>query len=289
MNVLAASAGVENVLLSPVELKKNGGDVDLIASGLGEILDLDPQWIRQQALDTGMYYKVLAKKQDCAVTSRLRSFLTENSITCVHLEPDSKRYYPNGTLASQVVGFTNASNTGSEGLEAYYNKYLEGSSGRVLSARGNYGTEMPYAFEQYFEATPGCSVVSTIDATVQRFLEKNIQAAIDRYDVQNGGFGIVMDVNTGEILAMATLGSYDPNHYLVIQNPNTQAELDAMNGKRVLIVDDVISTGGSMHALEALVAHSQCQVVAEAAVLAEGDAAKREDIIFLAPLPLFFH
>ena len=68
-----------------------------------------------------------------------------------------------------------------------------------------------------------------------------------------------------------------------------QAELDAMNGKRVLIVDDVISTGGSMHALEALVAHSQCQVVAEAAVLAEGDAAKREDIIFLAPLPLFFH
>ena len=68
-----------------------------------------------------------------------------------------------------------------------------------------------------------------------------------------------------------------------------QAELDAMNGKRVLIVDDVISTGGSMHALEALVAHSQCQVVAEAAVLAEGDAAKRKDIIFLAPLPLFFH
>lgn len=68
-----------------------------------------------------------------------------------------------------------------------------------------------------------------------------------------------------------------------------QAELDAMNGKRVLIVDDVISTGGSMHALEALVAHSQCQVVAEAAVLAEGDAAKREDIVFLAPLPLFFH
>ena len=231
MNVLAASAGVENVLLSPVELKKNGGDVDLIASGLGEILDLDPQWIRQQALDTGMYYKVLAKKQDCAVTSRLRSFLTENSITCVHLEPDSKRYYPNSTLASQVVGFTNASNTGSEGLEAYYNKYLEGSSGRVLSARGNYGTEMPYAFEQYFEATPGCSVVSTIDATVQRFLEKNIQAAIDRYDVQNGGFGIVMDVNTGEILAMATLGSYDPNHYLVIQNPNTQAELDAMKAE----------------------------------------------------------
>lgn len=238
MNVLAASAGVENVLLSPVELKKNGGDVDLIASGLGEILNLEPQWIREQALDASMYYKVLAKKQDSEVTGRLRAFLTENGITCVHLEPDSKRYYPNGTLASQVVGFTNASNTGSEGLEAYYNKYLEGESGRVLSARGNYGTEMPYAFEQYFEATPGCSVVSTIDATVQTFLEKNIQAAIDRYDVQNGGFGIVMDVNTGEILAMATLGGYDPNHYLVIQNPNTQAELELLKSEMEALPQD---------------------------------------------------
>ena len=238
MNVLAASAGVENVLLSPVELKKNGGDVDLIAQGLGEILNLDPQWVREQALDASMYYKVLAKKQDSEVTGRLRVFLTENNITCVHLEPDSKRYYPNGALASQVVGFTNASNTGSEGLEAYYNKYLEGSSGRVLSARGNYGTEMPYAFEQYFEATPGCSVVSTIDATVQGFLEKNIRAAIDRYDVQHGGFGIVMDVNTGEILAMATLGGYDPNRYLVIQDPNTQAELDELKAEMEALPQD---------------------------------------------------
>lgn len=231
MNVLAVSAGVENVLLSPVELSKNGGDVDLIASGLAEILDLDPNGVKEQALDTSMYYKVLAKKQDKTVTARLRAFLTENSITCVHLEPDSKRYYPNGTLASQVIGFTNASNTGSEGLEAYYNRYLEGEAGRVISARGNYGTEMPYAFEQYFEATPGCSVVSTIDSTVQYYLEKNIQAAIERYDVENGGFGIVMDVDTGEILAMATLGGYDPNHYLEIKNDDTLWELELLRGK----------------------------------------------------------
>lgn len=228
MNVLAASAGVENILLSPVELSKNGGDLEEIAQGLGEILGLDPQWIREQGQDTSMYYKILAKKQDTAVTERIRAFLTENQVTCVHLEPDSKRYYPNGTLASQVVGFTNASNTGSEGLEAYYNKYLEGESGRVISAWGNYGTEMPYAFEQYFEATPGGSVVSTIDVTVQKYLEKNIQAAIDRYDVKNGGFGIIMDVNTGEILAMATLGDYDPNCYLEIQDPNTKARLEAL-------------------------------------------------------------
>lgn len=231
MNVLAASAGVENVLLSPVELSKNAGDLDVLVEGLSEILNLDPAWVREQALDASMYYKVLAKKQGSEVTERLRNFLTENSITCVHLEPDSKRYYPYGTLASQVVGFTNASNAGAEGLEAYYNQYLEGESGRVISARGNYGTEMPYAFEQYFEATPGCSVVSTIDAVVQYYLEKNIQAAIDRYDVENGGFGIVMNVNTGEILAMATLGGYDPNNYLEILDPSVISELGTLKSE----------------------------------------------------------
>lgn len=231
MNVLAASAGVENVLLSPVELSKSGEDVERIVSGLSEILDLDPEWVRKQALDTSQYYKTLAKKQETQVTERLRTFLTENGITCVHLEPDSKRYYPNGTLASQVIGFTNASNQGSEGLEAYYNRYMEGQSGRVISARGNYGTEMPYAFEQYFEAVPGASVVSTIDMTVQYYLEKNLRASMERYDVQNGAFGVVMNVNTGEILAMATLDGYDPNNYLEIINPNAIRELERLREK----------------------------------------------------------
>lgn len=66
-------------------------------------------------------------------------------------------------------------------------------------------------------------------------------------------------------------------------------DLDEMAGKRILIVDDVISTGGSLHALEALVGRSEGTIVGKAAVLAEGDAADRSDIIFLEPLPLFFH
>ena len=66
-------------------------------------------------------------------------------------------------------------------------------------------------------------------------------------------------------------------------------DLDYMDGKRILIVDDVISTGGSLHALQQLAARSTGTVVANAAVLAEGDAADRKDIIYLEPLPLFFH
>lgn len=68
-----------------------------------------------------------------------------------------------------------------------------------------------------------------------------------------------------------------------------QKEIDAMNGKRILIVDDVISTGGSLHALQTLVSHSTGTVVGQCAALAEGDAAERKDIIFLEPLPLFLH
>ena len=102
-------------------------------------------------------------------------------------------------------------------------------------------------------------------------------------------FDVLLTAETKGIPLAHEMARQSGKRYVVARKGENQAELDAMNGKRVLIVDDVISTGGSMHALEALVARSQCQVVAEAAVLAEGDAAKRKDIIFLAPLPLFFH
>ena len=117
-------------------------------------------------------------------------------------------------MAAQVIGFTNASNVGAEGIEAYYNSVLEGTEGKVITTKGNYETEMPYSYEKYYEASDGDSVVLTLDTTVQYYLEKNMESAIERYDVQNGAFGLVMDVKTGEILAMSTLGSYDPNNYL---------------------------------------------------------------------------
>lgn len=98
----------------------------------------------------------------------------------------------------------------------------------IIKTKGNNGSEMLYQFEKYYEASDGDSVILTIDSTVQYYLEKNLQAAIEEYDVQNGAFGLVMDVNTGEVLAMATLGGYDPNNYLEIYDETLDAELESM-------------------------------------------------------------
>lgn len=228
MNILACSQGVETVYLDPHELKQSKADVEDIARVLGEILGLDPEWIKQQAADTSMRYKQIKASVDTDTAALIRRYVNEKSISGIHLEPGTKRYYPYGSLAAQVIGFTNASGTGSEGIEASYNRYLEGTAGKVITTKGNNEMDMPFSYENYVASIPGCDVILTLDATVQACLENRMQEAIEKYDVQNGAFGIVMDVNTGEILAMATLGSYDPNCYLEIEDKETQVHLEEM-------------------------------------------------------------
>lgn len=228
MELLAASSSVETIFLDPLQLRQNGVDLDLLAKNLAPILDISEDFIKEQAADTQMRYKVLKRRQGLEVCNQVRAFLNENDITGVYLEQDSLRYYPNGSVASQLLGFTNSDNVGSEGLEAYYNKTLQGTAGAVITTRGNNETEMLYSFEKYYRATDGSSLELTLDLTVQRALEKRMKDAIDAYDVQNGAFGIVMNCRTGEIVAMATLGGYDPNQYLTIANDKKSAELDAL-------------------------------------------------------------
>ena len=228
MNILACNTSVENVYLDPHELKQSKADVEDIANALGMILDLDPEWIRKQAQDTSMRYKQLAARVSTETAERIRQYINSHAISGIHLEPSSRRCYPYGSLAAQVIGFTNASNAGSEGIEAAYNSYLEGSSGRVITTKGNNEMDMPYSYENYVDSQEGCSLILTLDTTVQQCLEKQMQNAIDRYSVQNGAFGMVMDVNTGQILAMATLGNYDPNNYLEIADQQTKLELEQL-------------------------------------------------------------
>ncbi|MBQ3503752.1 MAG: PASTA domain-containing protein [Oscillospiraceae bacterium] len=225
MNILAASVSVENIYLDPHELKQSKADLELIAQVLGQILEKDPQWILEQAGDTKQRYKQVGAQVEEGTAAEIRSFINENDISGIHLEPASKRYYPYGTLAAQVIGFTNASGQGSEGVEAAYNSFLEGSTGKVITTKGNNEMDMPFSYEHYLSSRQGCSVVLTLDATVQACLEKQMEAAIARYDVQNGAFGLVMNCKTGEILAMATLGSYDPNHYLELTDEAVISEL----------------------------------------------------------------
>ena len=228
MNILAASRSVENVYLNPRELKQSKADLDALSQVLGEILDKDPQWIREKGTNTNFRYQQIAAGVEEETAGKIRSYINEQGISGIHLEPGSRRYYPYGALASQVIGFTNASNTGSEGIEAAYNSYLQGSAGRVITTKGNNEMDMPFSYENYVAAREGCSVVLTLDVTVQACLEKHMLDAIARYDVRNGAFGMVMDVDTGEILAMSTMGGYDPNNYLEIYDPVVAQQLDQL-------------------------------------------------------------
>ncbi len=228
MNVLAASVSVENVYLDPHELKQAKEDLNLISQTLGAFLDKDPQWILAQAGDFSRRYKQVGSRVEEETAAKIRKFINDYDISGIHLEPNTRRTYPYGSLAAQVIGFTNASNDGSEGIEAAYDAFLSGSSGRVITTKGNNEMDMPFSYENYVRSSEGCSLVLTLDATVQSCLEKQMEAAMARYDVQNGAFGLVMNAKTGEILAMATLGSFDPNQYQEIADEEKAAQLEAL-------------------------------------------------------------
>lgn len=228
MNILASSVSTENVFLDPQEIEQSGQDTGALAKGLSEILGVETDFVLKQAADTAYRYKTIQKKISPEEAQKIREFINQNDIRGVHLEPDARRYYPYRSLAAQVIGFVNTDNSGTEGLESYYDETLTGNAGKVITTKGNQGTEMLYTYEKYYDASDGNSLVLTLDSTVQYYLEKNLENAIDKYTVLNGGFGIVMDVNSGEILGMATLGSYDPNNYQEIYDPQKAEQLEAI-------------------------------------------------------------
>lgn len=228
LNVMAVSENRENVYLNPHELKQSKADIPSLSACLGEILQKDAAWIEAQAGDLKKRYKQVGTNISEEEAAQIRAYLAAHSISGVHLEPTSVRVYPGGSLAAQVIGFTNASNDGTEGIEAAYDRYLSGKLGKVVTTKGNNEMDMPFSYERFQAAQKGADVVLTLDSTVQEILEKQLQAAIDRYDVQNGAFGLVMNCKTGEILAMATLGSYDPNQYLEIADEKVLAQLQQM-------------------------------------------------------------
>ncbi len=244
MNVLASSTTVETVFIDPNEIAQkmqepeNSNLLDHIARGLSEILDVSTDFVYKQAEDKTFRYKVIRRKIPEELADEVRNFISENKITGVYLETDAQRYYPYSSLAAQVLGFVSTDNIGSEGLEAYYDSYLQGTAGKVVTTKGNYGSEMLYTYEKYYDASDGDSLVLGLDATVQHYLEKNLQTAIEKYDIINGAFGIVMDVNSGQILAMANLGSYDPNNYQEIYDQELADQLEEQYQDAMLLDKD---------------------------------------------------
>ena len=239
---LALSATVYNVQLSPKEIlqcrddyrekaeaaAKKGESLDypeptpeFIASSLAQILDLEEADLLTRLAKENSMYEMIKWRVEPEESDAVQQFISDNHISGIYLIPTSKRYYPKGSLASQVVGWVNPNvdNTGAYGIEAQYESVLSGESGRVVTARDGRGTEMLYWFEDYFDATDGDSLTLTIDSTIQAFCESILKKGVEQFDVEDGGFCIAMDPNTGEILAWANSPTFDLNDPWTVTDP----------------------------------------------------------------------
>ena len=254
-NILAISSSAETIILSPLEIDNAVNDTEdpvswtkeSLAAGLAEILGKDASAIRKRMDNVKSQYEVIQLRADEDTAAKVRSYVDENKIAGVHLVADTKRYYPYGSLAAQVIGFVGDENTGLYGLESYYEKELEGQSGLVISSKDQAENDMLYTYEQYFAAKNGSDLTLTLDTTIQYYLEKGIESMVDKFSAANGASGIVMDAKTGGILAMASYPNYDLNDFLTVSDQtllerierkeNTLAEMQLLQWRNKALND----------------------------------------------------
>ena len=233
-NILAISSSAETIILSPLEINNALNDTenpvtwtkDSLAAGLAEILGKDAASIRKRMDNVKSQYELIQLRADEEVAAKVRAYVEENNISGVHLVADTKRYYPYGSLAAQVIGFVGDDNTGLYGLEAYYEEELEGQSGLVISAKDQAENDMLYTYEQYFAAKNGSDLTLTLDTTIQYYLEKGLEAMTDKFSAANGASGIVMNAKTGGIMAMASYPNYDLNDFLTVSDQTLQERIE---------------------------------------------------------------
>ena len=229
-NSLAVSSSAYNVFVSPYECVENKEDAAAVSAALAEILDMDYEGIYARFDRKDSWYEMLKKQVDEETAGKVRELIRngdEPSLTSVHLEDSSSRAYPYERLACHVIGFVGSENRGLEGTEAMYDRYLTGSAGKTVTLVNGWGGQMmSTAFEDYSVGQNGDNVKLTIDITVQSIVEEYLQQAIGINDVLNGAACIAMDPNTGDVLAMASYGNYDPNDYLTLAEP-VQESVDA--------------------------------------------------------------
>ena len=204
---------------------------DMLAIRLAEILSVDQEKIYENMERTNWRYAVIAKRVEKEVSDQVRSFINDNdtgaALQGVHLEADSKRYYPRSSLASHVIGFLDPDNHGAYGLEALYEDTLEGSSGLSVTAKEAGGSEIMFQYEQYYDAEEGHTIQTTIDSTIQYYLERGIADMVSQFGAKNGACGIVMDVKDAAILAIHSTPDYDLNAPREIYTEKLKSQLSA--------------------------------------------------------------
>ena len=221
MQVLAESAAVERITISPKAVVdedkvKKGISAETqqqtLAQILSETLDVDYDTVMAKIQKTNSQYEIIAQKVDKDVSKALDEKLEAADCTGGYSEPDTKRYYQHGSFLSAVLGYVGSDNNGAYGLESEYNDELSGTAGRLVRVQNRQNKDIMPETQQYIPATDGNSLVLTIDSDIQNFLEKHLETALaDNPEARDGVSGIVMNVKTGEVLAMANLPDFDPN------------------------------------------------------------------------------
>lgn len=223
---LAVSASTETVSINPTNISSE--NKEKLAKAFVDIFDVDYETTLKK-LKKKTAIEIIVKKVDKEKTDELRLWLEENNITTgVNIDEDTKRYYPYGTLAANIIGFTGSDNQGLEGLESYYDDILRGTQGKILKLTDATGTDMGTDGEDYIPAEDGDDIVLTIDMTIQAIAEKYLaQACIDN-ECTDGGNIIILNPKSGDVLAMATYPNYNLNSPYEINNEELKAVWDTL-------------------------------------------------------------
>ena len=226
--LLAANASCWTIRASPREIQDE--NVELAARGMADILELDYNKMLEKFSDRASTDCLLKYRVDRATADAVRAYCEQNGITGILINQDSKRYYPEGAFLASVLGFTNVDNAGVSGLELEYNSRLTGSPGRVLTAANAWGFTLEQSYATIETPVQGDSLVLTIDANIQHYLENALGYAGAAHTVAERAGGSVMNVNTGAVLAMSTTPAYDPNQPRVIYDEAARAAVEALTG-----------------------------------------------------------
>ena len=226
--LLAANSSCWTLRASPREMPEE--KLSLAAQGLAEILELDEAKLLEKFSDRASNDCLLRYRVERDTADRVRDFCEENGITGIRINQDSKRWYPEGEFLASVLGFTNVDNAGVSGLELKYNDVLTGQNGVVLTAVNAWGYTLEQSYETEKVPLEGSGLRLTVDANIQHYLENALDYAVKEHHVAARAVGIVMDVNTGAVLAMSTTPAYDPNQPRVIYDAAARKAVDALTG-----------------------------------------------------------